>query len=54
MSGMYRITNFFMFKVGIRFLGEVRYFLLIFFLTVTEFVFILLELVLCIFLVGRL
>ena len=44
----------FIFKVGIRFLGEVRYFLLVFFLSVTEFVFVLLELVLGIFLVGGL
>ena len=45
------LGDFSLFKVGIRFLEEVRYFLLVFFLSMTNFVFILLELVLCVF--GR-
>ena len=38
--------SFFICRVGLRFLGKVRYFLLLFFLSVTDFVFILLKLVL--------
>ena len=51
MGGMYRSRSFFIFKVEIRFLGKVWYFLLVFFLLVTDFVLILLELVLGFF--GR-
>ena len=38
--------SFFICRVALRFLGKVRYFLLLFFLSVTDFVFILLKLVL--------
>ena len=43
------LGGFFIWRVVIRFLGEVLYFLLVFFLSVTDFVFILLKSVLGIF-----